>query len=152
MSILWSTRDVIRIWLWNDFSFLGIIWGGKLLTIIFRHAWYTKSQRLNSEKGTSSSNPFLFGLGCKSQSLMWTDIGQIKRTPYTTKGTHTHLRDSTEQKFKQLQKHISSLISHRFINVSQEFSRGRFLGRSEDKLYTGKPNAQIIKISARSTL
>lgn len=57
-----NVRDLVRMWIWNDVSFLRDNFRGKILYFIFRHIWPTKSQRLNSETGTSSPNPFILDL------------------------------------------------------------------------------------------
>lgn len=129
----------------KGFLFPGDNLRGETPYFIFRHIWDTTSQRLNSKKGTSSPNPSILDLGCKPQSLKYS----FRYHERTQLKALILLRENTEQKFKWLQKHISSLISYRFIQASREFRRGR----SQDQLTQVKSNAQIMKIlSARSTL
>lgn len=83
-----SIRDLMRMWIWDDLSFLRDNFRRKISYFIFRHIWGTQSRKLNSNRGTASPNPFMLDLSCKPQSLMWTDTGQIKEPPSDTPRVH----------------------------------------------------------------
>lgn len=84
-----NIRDLIRMWIWNDFSFLRDNFRRKIPYFIFRHIWGTESRRLNADIGISSPNPFILDLSCKPQSLTWTDTGQIRESPLDTPRVHS---------------------------------------------------------------
>lgn len=122
------------------FLFPGDNLRGETPYFIFRHIWDTTSQRLNSKKGTSSPNPIL-DLGCKPPSLKYS----FRYHERTQLKALILLRENTEQKFKWLQKHISSLISYRFLPASREFRRGR----SQDQLTQVSPMLKLWKFYQR---